>query len=86
MSFIDEVEVSLDEWMKMSLEERSAEAEPVLSLLPDEHLADLLFLYFVQRKRISDIAVIFGVSRRTIGRRIDKGLDLLKLHVEARNR
>jgi len=35
---------------------------PLLDRIPERE-ADLIFLYFIQRKRQADIAVIFGVTR-----------------------
>ena len=50
---------------------------PLLDRIPERE-ADLIFLYFIQRKRQADIAVIFGVTQAAISYRLDRGIQRIK--------
>jgi hypothetical protein len=58
----------------MSYEERIA---PLLDRIPQRE-ADLIYLYFVEKKRQADIAVIFNVTQAAISYRLDRGLKRIK--------
>ena len=58
----------------MSYEERIA---PLLDRIPQRE-ADLIFLYFVEKKRQADIAIIFNVTQAAISYRLDRGLKRIK--------
>lgn len=47
-----------------------------LRAIPQKY-ADLIYLHFIQDKSKKDLAEIFGVTERTISRRIDKALKLV---------
>jgi len=51
--------------------------EPLLARIPERE-ADLIFLYFIQRKRQADIATIFGVTQAAISYRLDRGLQRIR--------
>ena len=51
--------------------------EPLLSLIPKRE-ADLIYLYFVCKKRQADIAAIFGVTQAAISYRLDRGIQRIK--------
>lgn len=55
-------------------EERIA---PLLDRIPSRE-ADLIYLYFVEKKRQADIAVIFGVTQAAVSYRLDRGLKRIK--------
>lgn len=40
--------------------------------------ADLLYLYFIEKKRQADIAAIFGVTQAAVSYRLDRGLKRIK--------
>lgn len=46
---------------------------PLLDRIPERE-ADLIDLYFIQRKRQADIATIFGVTQAAISYRLDRGI------------
>lgn len=46
---------------------------PLLDRIPTRE-ADLIYLYFIQRKRQADIATIFGVTQAAISYRLDRGI------------
>jgi DNA-directed RNA polymerase specialized sigma24 family protein len=50
---------------------------PLLDRIPDRE-ADLIFLYFIEKKRQADIATIFGVTQAAISYRLDRGIQRLK--------
>jgi DNA-directed RNA polymerase specialized sigma24 family protein len=50
---------------------------PLLDRIPERE-ADLIFLYFIQKKRQADIATIFGVTQAAISYRLDRGIKRLK--------
>lgn len=50
---------------------------PLLDRIPKRE-ADLIFLYFIQKKRQADIAVIFNVTQAAISYRLDRGLKRIK--------
>ncbi len=50
---------------------------PLLDRIPERE-ADLIYLYFIQRKRQADIAVIFGVTQAAISYRLDRGIQRIK--------
>jgi DNA-directed RNA polymerase specialized sigma subunit len=50
---------------------------PLLDRIPKRE-ADLIYLYFIQKKRQADIAVIFNVTQAAISYRLDRGLKRIK--------
>lgn len=50
---------------------------PLLNRIPQRE-ADLIFLYYIQKKRQADIAEIFGVTQAAISYRLDRGLQRIK--------
>jgi hypothetical protein len=50
---------------------------PLLDRIPKRE-ADLIYLYFIQKKRQADIAVIFKVTQAAISYRLDRGLKRIK--------
>jgi DNA-directed RNA polymerase specialized sigma24 family protein len=60
-------------------EEENYEARiaPLLDRIPKRE-ADLIYLYFIQKKRQADIAVIFKVTQAAISYRLDRGLKRIK--------
>lgn len=50
---------------------------PLLDRIPKRE-ADLIQLYFIQRKRQADIAAIFGVTQAAVSYRLDRGLKRIK--------
>ena len=57
-----------------SYEDRIA---PLLNRIPQRE-ADLIHLYYIQRKRQADIAEIFDVTQAAISYRLDRGLQRIK--------
>ena len=51
--------------------------EPLLDRIPKRE-ADLIYLYFIQKKRQADIAIIFKVTQAAISYRLDRGLKRIK--------
>jgi DNA-directed RNA polymerase specialized sigma24 family protein len=54
-----------------------ARIEPLLDRIPKRE-ADLIYLYFIKRKRQADIAAIFEVTQAAISYRLDRGLKRIK--------
>lgn len=50
---------------------------PLLDRIPERE-ADLIYLYFVKRKRQADIAAIFEVTQAAISYRLDRGIKRIK--------
>lgn len=50
---------------------------PLLDRIPTRE-ADLIFLYFIEKRRQADIATIFGVTQAAISYRLDRGIQRLK--------
>jgi predicted XRE-type DNA-binding protein len=50
---------------------------PLLNRIPQRE-ADLIYLYYIQKKRQADIAEIFGVTQAAISYRLDRGLQRIK--------
>lgn len=50
---------------------------PLLNRIPQRE-ADLISLYYIQKKRQADIAEIFGVTQAAISYRLDRGLQRIK--------
>lgn len=50
---------------------------PLLDRIPERE-ADLIFLYYIEKKRQADIATIFGVTQAAISYRLDRGIQRLK--------
>ena len=50
---------------------------PLLELIPARE-ADLIQLYYIEKKRQADIAEIFGVTQAAISYRLDRGLQRIK--------
>jgi DNA-directed RNA polymerase specialized sigma24 family protein len=51
--------------------------EPLLDRIPERE-ADLIHLYFIQKKRQADIATIFGVTQAAVSYRLDRGLQRIR--------
>jgi hypothetical protein len=51
--------------------------EPLLDRIPKRE-ADIIYLYFIQKKRQADIAIIFKVTQAAISYRLDRGLKRIK--------
>lgn len=51
--------------------------KPLLDRLPERE-ADLIDLYYIQKKRQADIAEIFGVTQAAISYRLDRGLQRIR--------
>lgn len=54
-----------------------ARIAPLLDRIPERE-ADLISLYFIQKKRQADIAAIFGVTQAAISYRLDRGIQRIK--------
>jgi len=54
-----------------------AQIEPLLDRIPARE-ADLIKLYYIDKKRQTDIAEIFGVTQAAISYRLDRGLQRIK--------
>jgi DNA-directed RNA polymerase specialized sigma24 family protein len=50
---------------------------PLLDRIPKRE-ADLIVLYYIQKKRQADIAAIFGVTQAAISYRLDRGLQRIR--------
>lgn len=50
---------------------------PLLDRLPERE-ADLICLYYIEKKRQADIATIFGVTQAAVSYRLDRGIQRLK--------
>lgn len=50
---------------------------PLLDRIPERE-ADLIYLYFIEKKRQADIATIFGVTQAAISYRLDRGIQRIK--------
>lgn len=50
---------------------------PLLDRIPDRE-ADLIYLYYVRKKRQADIATIFDVTQAAISYRLDRGIQRIK--------
>ena len=72
----DEQEESESEslFSEMDYESRIA---PLLDRIPKRE-ADLIYLYFIKRKRQADIAAIFEVTQAAISYRLDRGIKRIK--------
>lgn len=74
--YVDEAEVE-------TLESVFADADyesrivPLLDRIPQRE-ADLIYLYFIKRKRQADIAAIFEVTQAAISYRLDRGIKRIK--------
>jgi hypothetical protein len=53
------------------------QVKPLLDRIPDRE-ADLIELYYIQKKRQADIAEIFDVTQAAISYRLDRGLQRIK--------
>lgn len=53
------------------------QVKPLLDKIPDRE-ADLIYLYYIQKKRQADIAAIFGVTQAAISYRLDRGLQRIR--------
>jgi DNA-directed RNA polymerase specialized sigma24 family protein len=51
--------------------------KPLLDRIPERE-ADLIHLYYIERKRQADIAEIFGVTQAAISYRLDRGLQRIR--------
>ncbi len=54
-----------------------AQIAPLLDRIPERE-ADLIVLYYIERKRQADIAQIFGVTQAAISYRLDRGLQRIR--------
>lgn len=64
------------EWFA-SGDDFQSRVEPLLDRIPERE-ADLIYLYFIQKKRQADIATIFGVTQAAISYRLDRGLQRIR--------
>ena len=55
--------------------------ESLLDKIPERE-ADLIYLYYVRKKRQADIAEIFGVTQAAISYRLDRGLQRIRFLLE----
>jgi len=69
-----EQEIETDDLMDPSYE---AQIVPLLPRIPPRE-ADLIEMYFLQKKRQADIAHIFGVTQAAISYRLDRGIQRIK--------
>jgi DNA-directed RNA polymerase specialized sigma24 family protein len=67
----EEIEASQDD------ADYEAQIEPLLDRIPARE-ADLIQLYYIEKKRQADIAEIFGVTQAAISYRLDRGLQRIK--------
>lgn len=54
-----------------------SQIKPLLDRIPERE-ADLIYLYYIQKKRQADIAEIFGVTQAAISYRLDRGLQRIR--------
>jgi len=54
-----------------------SQVRPLLDRIPERE-ADLIQLYYIQKKRQADIAEIFGVTQAAISYRLDRGLQRIR--------
>jgi len=54
-----------------------SQVKPLLDRIPERE-ADLIQLYYIQKKRQADIAEIFGVTQAAISYRLDRGLQRIR--------
>jgi DNA-directed RNA polymerase specialized sigma24 family protein len=69
-----EQEIETDDLLDPSYE---AQIVPLLPRIPPRE-ADLIEMYFLQKKRQADIAHIFGVTQAAISYRLDRGIQRIK--------
>lgn len=74
--FDDETEAPSTEPLLASLNYET-QIKPLLDRIPERE-ADLIFLYYIQKKRQADIAEIFGVTQAAISYRLDRGLQRIR--------
>lgn len=74
----EEEEEDIEALIASSYEERIV---PLLDRIPQRE-ADLICLYYIQKKRQADIADIFGVTQAAISYRLDRGLQRIKFLLE----
>jgi hypothetical protein len=72
-------EISTEEMQELLGEGNDYESviAPLLDRIPERE-ADLICLYFIQRKRQADIASIFGVTQAAISYRLCRGIQRIK--------
>ncbi len=58
-------------------EDTESNLAPLLDRIPERE-ADLIYLYYIQKKRQADIAEIFNVTQAAISYRLDRGLQRIK--------
>jgi DNA-directed RNA polymerase specialized sigma24 family protein len=77
--FDEEGDLSTEEMQEFLGEGNDYESKiaPLLERIPERE-ADLIYLYFIQRKRQADIAIIFGVTQAAISYRLDRGIQRIK--------
>jgi len=68
------LEIETDDLFDPSYE---AQIVPLLPRIPARE-ADLIEMYFLQKKRQADIALIFGVTQAAISYRLDRGIQRIK--------
>jgi predicted XRE-type DNA-binding protein len=76
---LDELTVEAYEFEEESLlpEGYEARVESLLDRIPERE-ADLIYLYYILKKRQADIAAIFEVTQAAISYRLDRGLQRIK--------
>lgn len=75
----DEVENVSDEVIDEFFADNDYESRiaPLLDRIPDKE-ADLIFLYFIQRKRQLDIATIFNITQAAVSYRLERGIQRIR--------
>ena len=75
----DEIEeVADDEMLSLfASDDYETRIMPLLDRIPDRE-ADLIYLYYVRKKRQADIAAIFNVTQAAISYRLDRGIQRIK--------
>jgi Sigma-70, region 4 len=75
--YLEDEEVSGVRELLAEEENYEGRIAPLLDRIPKRE-ADLIYLYFIQKKRQADIAVIFNVTQAAISYRLDRGLKRIK--------
>lgn len=82
----DEEDLDLDEAANVSVEavadffsdnDYESRIAPLLDRIPNKE-ADLIYLYFIQRKRQLDIATIFGITQAAVSYRLERGIQRIR--------
>lgn len=76
---LDEAESVSDEEVASFFPDNDYEGRilPLLDRIPEKE-ADLIYLYFIQRKRQLDIATIFGITQAAVSYRLERGIQRIR--------